>query len=188
MAPTANSKSLSWIESTGGPLLLLERELLPYWHGILENGVTGTDYDRACRIADYVGAIEVGPGVGLILGEEPFSTTWWQSEDLLNSFLVRWVCAEDEAKVRAVLSSLSSGNQWQPTDVRILVDSELILFDSSCPGTDIDDYLTIKIAAGRYTVETLYYSPNDELSLILHRFVPRPSAQLLRHTDYSLQK
>lgn len=169
-----------WIESTGGPLLLLEKELLPYWHGISRSSATMTDYDRACKIADFVGAIKVGPGSGVILGEEPLSTTWWQSPHLLNSFLVRWVCAENEERVRAALSSLPRDIRCEATEVKLeAFNGELILFDSACCGTDIDDYLTIEIPRGRYAIETLHFEPNHELSLILHRFVPRPGPQLL---------
>jgi hypothetical protein len=92
-------KPLKWIESTGGPLLLLERALLPYWHGSFGNTTAATDYDRACEIADYVGAIEVGSGIGVVLGEEPFSTTWWRSsEELRNSCIVRWVMQKMKLK------------------------------------------------------------------------------------------
>jgi hypothetical protein len=56
----------------GGPLPLLEREFLSPWHRSFSNSTTMTDYDRACKIADYVGAIELGSGVGVVLGEEPF--------------------------------------------------------------------------------------------------------------------
>lgn len=174
--PAEDLKSLTWIESTGGPLLLLEKSLLPYWHGSFGKSSTLTDYDRACKIADYVETIEVGSRFGVVLGEEPLSTTWWPSGDLLSSFLVRWVFAEDEAPVREALRSLPIDIHWQPTNVRLeILDGELILFDSSCLGTAIDMYLTIEILPGRYNLETLHYNPNDELSLILHRFVSEPN-------------
>ena len=168
----ANLKPLKWIESAGGPLLLLERALLPYWQGSFGDGASTTDYDRACQVADYVGEIEVASGSGVVLGEEPFSTTWWQSERSLNGCLVRWGFAENEMKVREVLSSLLVAQHWRATDIKLeILNGELILFDSACSGTAVDDSLTITIPPGAYTVETLHYNPNDELSLILHRFV-----------------
>jgi len=149
---------------------LLETASLPSWHGSFGN-ISTTDYDRACRIDDYVGAIEVGSGIGIVLGEEPFSTTWWWSEELRNGFIVRWVYAEDETRVRAALKSVPSDN-WQATDVRLeILNGELILFDSACSGTSSDSFLTIEMSPGSYAVETLHYRPNDDLFLILHRFV-----------------
>ncbi|HET6980154.1 MAG TPA: Imm21 family immunity protein [Pyrinomonadaceae bacterium] len=172
MDPEAHFKPLNWIESTGGPLLLIEKTLLAHWHGSFGDGAAMTDYDRACEIADYVGALEVGPGFGVVFGEEPFSTTWLPSQELLNSFIVRWVYAEDETKVREVLRSLSIADQWQATDVKLeIFNDELILFDSSCSGADVDSSLAIEISPGSYAIQTLHYNPNDEVSLILHRFV-----------------
>lgn len=181
MNPAEHFKSLTWIESTGRPLLLLEKNLVPLCHGSLGKSAALTDSDRACKVDDYAGAIEVGPGFGLVLGEEPCSTTWWRSDNLLNSFLVRWVYAADEAQVRAALSSIQVDNHWQPTDVRLdVANGEPILFDSACPGTAIDTYLTIDLPLGCYGVDTLHYDPPDELSLILHRFVPGSSAATAR--------
>jgi hypothetical protein len=54
-----------------------------------------------------------------------------------------------------------------------LHNGQLVLFDSSLPGMAIDAFLTIKIPGGSYVIETLHYSPTEELSLILHRLVPR---------------
>lgn len=134
-----------------------------------------TDYDRACKIADYVGVVEVGEASGLVLGEEPFATSWWPSDRIARSLLVRWVCAEDEAQVRAALNSLPFDIPWQSSDVNFeIYNGQLTLFDSACLGTAIDTFLTIEIPPGFYAVETLHYGPSGELSLILHRFVPRP--------------
>ena len=168
---------LNWIESTGGPLLLLEDALLAHWHGSYGNSGVLTDYDRACKIADYIGIIEVGGGTGLLLGEEPFATSWWSSDQIARSFLVRWVAAENEEQVRAELNSLPSESPWQSADVNFeIYNGQLTLFDSACLGSAIDAFLTIEIPRGSYAVETLHYDPSDKLSLILHRFIPRPDA------------
>jgi len=186
--PSEHREPLVWLESTGGPLLLLEKELLTYWHGAFGNSATTNDYDRACEITDYVGVVQVGPGFGVVLGEEPFSTTWWQSEGLLSSFLVRWVYAEDEAQVHDALSSIRVANHWEATDVAIeVVTSRLVLFDSSCPGIDTGSHLTLEIPPGRYSIETLHYNSNDETSLILHRFVPQPIAQMGHNRSSSVK-
>jgi hypothetical protein len=77
--------------------------------------------------------------------------------------------AEDETKVRAALSnSLPMADNWQATEIKLeIFNGELILFDSACSGTAIDSSLTIEVSPGWYTIETLHYNPNDELSLIL---------------------
>ena len=61
-----NGESLIWLESTGGPLLLLEEDLVPYWHGYLSvSNSSLTDYERACEVSDYLGSIDVPPAVVL---------------------------------------------------------------------------------------------------------------------------
>ena len=96
MEPTETAqKSLKWLESTGGPLLLIEKVFLPYWDGYAPTETGVTDYERACKVGDYLGRIEVGPGYGVVLGEEPFSTTWWQPDENRNGLLVRWVYANN---------------------------------------------------------------------------------------------
>lgn len=171
MNQETSRKSLTWIESTGGPLLLLEMELLPLWRGILEGNGRMTDYDRACQITSYVGRIEVGSGFGIVLSGEPLSTTWYESNNLRDSFVVRWVCAEDEKAVLSALSSIPLDLAWEPTGETFDTNhKELIVFDSSCPSTAIEAYLAITLPVGRYSIETLEYRPHAELSLLLHRF------------------
>jgi immunity protein 21 of polymorphic toxin system len=169
----ATRKALTWIESTGGPLLLLELELLPFWQGILEGPAEMTDYDRACQITSYVGKIEVGPSFGIVLSGEPLSTTWYEASNLGNSFIARWVCAEDELAVVSALGSVPIDTTWEQTGVNFETSHrELIVFDSSCSSSAIDTYLAIELRPGRYSIETLNYEPNDQVSLILHRFRP----------------
>lgn len=169
--------SLIWIESAGGPLLILEERLLHYWHGCfstLEDALT--DYERACSVDDYIGAIAVASGQGIVLGDEPFSTARWPSPDLDHSLLVRWVFAENEAAITQALENLPD-KAWQRTDVEFWVSNDkLILFDAACSGNDIDERLVIEIPEGWYAAETMHYQPNEQTSLILHRFVATPSA------------
>ena len=169
--------SLPWLESAGGPLLLLEESLLTLWHGCFSNSQdTPTDYERACNVDDYIGVIGVDSGHGIVLGEEPFSTAWWPSAELGNGFLVRWVFAGNEAAVTHALKDLSN-TAWRRLGVGFQVSNgKLILFDAACSGSDIDERLVIEIPKGWYAAETLHYEPDEQTSLILHRFVAVPGA------------
>jgi hypothetical protein len=107
----------------------------------------------------------------MVLGEEPFSTAWFQSPETRNNFLVRWVFAENELAVVDVLNNLKVA-EWMKTNVNIqFFGGKLILFDSACNGSRVDEKLEIEIENGRYEVETLHYAPNKQTSLILHRFI-----------------
>jgi hypothetical protein len=172
-----SESSLVWIESAGGPLLLLEEDLLKYWNGCFSTSEdTPTDYERACSVHDYLGVIVVDSGHGIVLGEEPFSTAWWPSATLGQGFLVRWVYAEDEAAVTYALEHLPN-TAWQSTDVEFQVSNDkLLLFDAACSASDVDERLVIEIPEGWYVAETLHYQPDEQTSLILHRFVAAPGA------------
>jgi hypothetical protein len=70
MGRTHTTANLKWIESDGGPLVLMSRELLPYWGGYdqfdLDPLDPAHDYGRACSVNDYLGVLPVGPGDALV--------------------------------------------------------------------------------------------------------------------------
>src|SRR5689334_17973405 len=95
---------MQWVESAGGPLIVVPLELAQSWRGI--EAVPGdpvTDYDRACDVDDYLGVLEVGPGRGLVLGDEPMRTAFVPSAD--GGILVRWGYAPSEDAVLRVLET-----------------------------------------------------------------------------------
>src|SRR4051812_20544359 len=102
---------LAWLFSDGGPLLLLQEELLPHWGGsdpltggsgayggpsVTSGRAPASDYDRACAVQGYLGLMRVGPGEGLVLGDEPMQTAWWRSAGQDADTLIRWQWADDE--------------------------------------------------------------------------------------------
>jgi hypothetical protein len=177
-----DSSSLRWVESNGGPLLLLPEMLLPSWTGSDEPPVwrnikakfrfnpdgRATDYDRACDVHDFVGVIEVGDGTGLVLGDEPLATTWWPSID--GGFLVRWDFGDSDEAVRAHLARLESAGPWEPGPTFECSRGPLILFDSADPGLDpLNERLTIELKPGKYLLGTCHHKPDSQTSLRLHR-------------------
>ena len=162
---------LTWIESAGGPLILLEEPLLSHWHGIDTD-----DYDRSCGIDDYLGLLDVGSGRALVLGEEPMATAWQLLSGPAEGVLVRWQFADDEASVVEALADLSKVS-WEATGIVFdVADSSLVLFDAACPGKDPDCNstgckLNILLNEKQYLIETAHYTPNENTALFLHRFV-----------------
>lgn len=173
-----NTDSLIWLESTGGPLILLEEDLAPYWRGYLSVSESSvTDYERACEVSDYIGAIDVASRSGVVFGEQPYSTTWWQCPGLDFGLIVRWVCAENEAAVHQAMTKLSNRN-WERTEVGFEVRTgRLLLFDSAAPGDNIETFILIQLPKGRYAAETMHYEPDTDTALVLHRFVPKRELQ-----------
>ena len=154
---------IQWINSAGGPLLLVAQEDLESWHGI-END----DYDRACAVDDYVGMIPVGGGPGLVLGDEPMQTAW-VALTASSGLLVRWMWADSE---QAVIDSLPAipEEAWQATGINFPSETgNFILIDSGAPGQKVREYLRFTLEPGDYIVETAEYSPQKSLRLVVHR-------------------
>lgn len=68
---------LPWVDTLGGPHILVPQSALPYWDGAPMNASEDEgDYGRACSVWSYVGLIDVGPAHALVLGSEPGLTTF----------------------------------------------------------------------------------------------------------------
>ncbi|WP_327374302.1 Imm21 family immunity protein [Thermomonospora echinospora] len=73
-----------WVESMGGPLIVVPVSALAGWGGCTMTGMVNgdgdvaDDYDRACAVEDLAGVIAVGRAgaQGLVLAEEPATSCW----------------------------------------------------------------------------------------------------------------
>ncbi len=179
---------MRWLNSNGGPLLFLGEGLLRYWEGgdppsgdrvVRASHPLGgpvapaTDYDRACEVVGYLGAIEVGPGHAIVLGDEPFPTGWVSFPDARGGMLVCWGNAEDEDSVLRHLSTLGEAT-FPSGGLRYQVDEPVqVLFDSAERGEDDGPgRLRVELVPGSYQVATCDYRPDESTWLLLHRFLP----------------
>jgi hypothetical protein len=171
-----------WVTCDGGPLLLVAKEHLCAWEGVANPSANrkvetrfrwnpegpATDYDRACDVDDYLGLIDVGYGKGLVLGQEPFMTTWLPQND--GGVLVRWVFAEDEEKVLTTASSIPN-ESYQDSGLSFVVgDSSLVLL-AACESSKDQIYprLEFEVTRGQYRILTTHYDADENTSLLCHR-------------------
>ncbi len=163
---------VKWIESNGGPLLLLGESLLANWAGADGPRPGPTDYERAAAVRDFVGVVPVDDGYGLVLWGEPLPTTWWSRLDAVDGLFVRWIAAESDEQVNDTLEKLSD-DVFVPSKVFItLTDPNCMLFDSAMPGEDIlTPSMKIRLLPGRYRIDTAEYAKPGEIELLLHRVV-----------------
>jgi hypothetical protein len=113
---------LTWVESEGGPLLLVAEDRVTEWEGIrqpsagrvveatfrwAEPDAPATDYDRACDVPGHTGLIRVGDGEAIVLGDEAMATTCWDGRGAGPPMLARWAYADDEASIIRALSVIS---------------------------------------------------------------------------------
>lgn len=168
---------MQWAWTDGGPLILLQADLLGEWSGVDPNPSStdrsvATDYERACQVQDYAGVIPVGHGSALVLGEEPMDATWWPSRDLAEGVIVRVLyCGGDEAVAR-LLESLRP-ESLTDTGLRMMITSpNLQLFNSACPGTlDVVPRLAVSIPIGGYAVHSVILNEPGSHMVVVHRLV-----------------
>lgn len=177
-----------WIESGGGPLLLLPAEHLDAWEGTdpprdgrpirsrfrWNPASVPCDYDRACDVEDLVGAIPVGAGAAVVLGDEPLATTWRPLPGVPGGAIVRWRHAPSREHARRRLEALCRLD-FEPTDcVLETASGRVALFDAAVPGASFEADGTgawLDLPAGRYRVGVREWRPDPETALLLHPLV-----------------
>ena len=164
MAPWVGT---TWLESNGGPLVVLEDRLLGSWTGIGEGDGrrgSGTDYDRACAVTDWIGVVESGEGVALVLAGEPTPTRVLNARETL---LIRWIHGPEG---------------WDPGDPDLLLDQDWrrsavwavespiqVMQDAAFAGLDEDtEKARMQVAPGQYEVLTAEYRPDPQVWMVLH--------------------
>ena len=184
--------AITWIESSGGPLVLLASDLLPLWTGVGDLDFDQvqplppeeTDYERACRVSDYLGVVDVAQGYGLVLDDEPLPTVWWPTPEP-GGILVRWVACDGPSTIASHLDA-HEDIEWIPSGIAFAVTSdELYLFDAAVPGSEVTDFLSIVVPKATYEVETCFLRPDDRTEFILHRLRPRQQQQSTAAIDSS---
>ena len=177
---------LIWIESAGGPLILISDKSYNLWSGILkrssylENKIENAndflnpaeaDYGRACLIEDYLGIVNIGDDIALVLGDETLRTTVFHSVDN-RVVIVRWYYGESEESVRSI--DLNSIKNWEFSLTLKLSTDKQYLFDSARDASMLhkenNDYLPVSIKHGNYEIWTSIYEPDDKTKLIIHKF------------------
>ena len=167
---------MRWISSTGGPLIIMEKQFLSLWAGC-ETG----DYDWACSISDYIGIIKKNKFCALVLNGEPLSTTVYplSKQEII---IARWEWGESEEVVEKYISKylLNCFSQKAVEKRHYFIKSgKLLLFDAAASGREPVVEESGKDAPGEeinlkkdeYTIYTNEYQPNDKNFLILHKIV-----------------
>ncbi|WP_406738219.1 immunity 21 family protein [Streptomyces sp. NBC_00853] len=168
MARHADQGLVDWVESGGGPLVVVPAEALTRWEGADSEGPE-SDYDRACAVVGFTGLLAVGPSHVLVLGDEPSSTAFLPEYGAF----VRWVAAESEAELLGSVGAALEDAAWEDGQVWD-VPGPVVLFDAARPGSQVepDNHARVDLAAGRYEVRAALVQPNPETAFHLVRLVP----------------
>ncbi len=158
-----------WIESGGGPLIVVPEQALTSWQGCdFESTTSDDDYGRACEVEGYLGVIPVGDAEALVLGE-PWSTTYVPE----HGCFVRWIGAGSEDAMLGSVEQELGAASWE-AEVLWEIPGPVVLLDSGWPGVpgpdaefDELDRLRIDLEAGRYLVRAAHAKPAPGTTTVL---------------------
>lgn len=168
------------IFSGGGPLILLQDDLLPLWGGVEnigglrseERGCFGTgrpcDYDRACAVEDWAGTVPIGDGVGVVFGGDDLGLglQWAGGAGLL---VVRPWCHEEDLDER-VSALLACSPPFEAGFEVAVTACAQTAFDSANPGFEIfPPTLRASLEPGHYVVSTCAHRWDGPSGVTLHR-------------------
>lgn len=162
---------MRWIESGGGPLILIGKSFLNEWGGCDKSSDPnyGSDYDRACNTHEYAELISIPSGEAIILGDEPNRTTVMRRSGE-EAIIVRWRWAPNEEELFKHFEKINENLFKEADCLRLrITDDEVDIFDSSFSGVAAVDMLTVELTPGEYTLSTIMYEPDSDTCLLLHR-------------------
>ncbi|GGQ93560.1 hypothetical protein GCM10010195_56830 [Kitasatospora griseola] len=133
----------AWVESMGGPLVVVPVSALARWEGCTPGGeilgATGRrdDYDRACAVTDFAGVVDLHGSdsvSALVLGEEPSDTCYLPER----TAFVRWLAADSAAALLDAAQSVlvDPATPWEECGTWI-TDGPAVLMDSAVAGRNL---------------------------------------------------
>lgn len=173
----ASAASLVWVESMGGPLIVVPVSALAAWRGCTETGVIAgdatapDDYDRACAVDDPVGVIAVGDSgtQALVLADEPATSCYLPEHRTFLHRLAVDSAAELKTTAEAVLADPAT--EWEEY-CTWTTDGPAVLMDSGEAGTELSvahpgggmpDQAPVPLPAGRWRVRAVDTEAVDAL-------------------------
>ncbi|WP_328415176.1 immunity 21 family protein [Micromonospora sp. NBC_00389] len=186
---TASSTSASsappspiWIESMGGPLIVVPVSALEEWCGstgvglVVGAGDVPDDYDRACEVDGLAGVIAIGEKgrQGLVLADEP-ATTCYLPE---HRAFVRWLGADSAAALieAAMVVLRDPAADWEECGFWE-TDGQAVLMDSVSAGSELHiaypdgempAHAPIPIPATRWKVRAVHTCVNETSVGVVH--------------------
>jgi hypothetical protein len=114
----------------------------------------------------------VGQVEALVLGDEPLATAWLPYQGRPGGVVVRWRYAESDQSVASRQAEILAQEAAEPAVTLHVPSSPLLMFDSAVAGSDLEmtQALRIELQPGTYRVSSAEFNPDENTSLLLHRF------------------
>ncbi|MGW4789048.1 Imm21 family immunity protein [Streptomyces sp. NPDC004230] len=188
-AVDASHSASAWVESMGGPLIVVPVSALAAWRGCTESGVMAgdatapDDYDRACAVDDLAGVITVGENGAraLVLADQPATSCYLPER---RAFL-RWLAADSETGLRTAADAVlaDSAAVWEECGTWVS-DGPAVLMDSAeagselgieYPGGGLPAQASVSLPAGRWRVRATQTEVDEENWVGLVQLLPTES-------------
>ena len=156
-----------WIDTEGGPFLLLPERSLPSWRGtegwtVETHGEDASDYSRACNISAWIGPIRYGEDTGYVLGGDIGPVSWITTKELEGGYFVQWIGVDDEAEILPALHSekfeeLLLSEKAEHISVEVHEPGELRVIQAAEIGDNlVAPTIPIKLRPGVYDATSVY--------------------------------
>ncbi|WP_405922589.1 Imm21 family immunity protein [Streptomyces sp. NBC_00035] len=180
-------RPLAWVQSMGGPLIVVPVSALNQWGGSTKEGTLAgsgavvDDYDRACEVDDFAALIEIGSSgaQALLLADEPATSCYLEEHQVF----LRRLAADSEADLLAAAEAVMTdpSTEWEDCGMW-QTDGPAILMDSAEAGADLNveypnggglpEQAHVPLPPGRWTVRAVHTWDNDLASVGLVQLVP----------------
>ena len=166
------SNILNWIETTGGPHVLLPEELAPFWRGVEGwfdhlDPTDRSDYARACRVEDWLGLIPCHSGSALVFSGDVGPIAWVPTVTTQvgrgqAGYFVQWIGIDDEREIAPVLKSRLVQDRLASSKADMITfntgeNGRMLLLDASDDGSHlIGEHASIELVPGVYVVRANY--------------------------------
>ena len=169
------SEILKWIDTTGGPHVLIPQELVAHW-----KGVTGwfdnadphdqSDYARACRVTSWLGMVSCGAGCAVVLSGDVGRISWVPQTQLL----IQCIASDGDKYVNAAVSDgsfLEAVAEAHAEEIPFSTgrSGQMCLFDSSEAGTGLRSNVeNLNLCPGTHVIHAGYFE-SRHLSVVVRR-------------------
>jgi hypothetical protein len=162
------SNELKWVGGkSAGPLIVVGEHVADTW-----TGEFGDDHDRARAVDHYLGLLLVNDSDALVLGDDPFETTWVPLPSSGGGMFVRRLWSDTHQTALRAAHAIPP-EAWSFEERPIEVDSgPLLLFDSARPGHAPRSVIRIQLPAGKYAIATADAEPDESTCVMAHRLLP----------------
>ncbi|MFJ2566942.1 Imm21 family immunity protein [Streptomyces sp. NPDC088770] len=182
----SSDASPAWVESMGGPLIVVPASALSAWRGCTDTGAdvgdatAPDDYDRACAVDELAGVIAVGDSgaQALVLADEPATSCYLPEH---RTFL-RWLAADSTAGLKAAAEAVLAdpATEWEECGTWTS-DGPAVLMDSAEVGAELSvaypdggmpAQAPVPLPAGHWKVRGVHTEADEENWVGLVQLLP----------------